>query len=690
LPFATPCINLRLGAAIAKKYSRWNQSGTNVEPAVEKMGGWKWCHPVYALAPPINLREGKSMKKKERNAILRAAVVALPLIALTGCSPADRERPADLREAAELSYVAPGDFDEYYLFYSGGHSGQIFVSGIPSMRHIVTVPVFAPFPGKGYGYDDRSREMLGGFTWGDVHHPALSKTEGVYDGRWLFVNDNAHNRVARVDLRDFKVKQILGPIPNTSGNHGSSFVTENTEYLFGGTRFSAPLPRGRYAPPSEYESEYNGVLTGIAVDPETGEMAVAWQVLTPPFNWDLASTGKGPSHGWAFFTSYNTEMAHEVLEVNASQLDRDYGAVLNWHAAEQAVNAGNFEEIDGIPVIDPANAPGVLYFIPIGKSPHGMDVDPSGQWIVAGGKLQPTTGVYSFERITAAIENEDFEELKRGIPVLNFDSIIEGEVPVGLGPLHTQYDGRGNAYTSMFIDSQVCKWRLPPWTDDERANLEQVIVDKIDVHYNIGHLVIGGSDTREPYGDWLVAMNKHAAGRHIKVGPGIPETSQLIDIRGERMRMVKEAFTDKEPHFAQVIRVDKLDPIEVYPRAESTHPEAIWDFDEAGVERNGNEVTVRMISIRSRFVPDIIEAQVGDTMVFHITNIEQIPGLSHGFGIGEIDVSGVIDPGETKTYTVTLDRPGVFPFYCTVFCSALHQEMQGYLAVAPAEGASAN
>lgn len=618
------------------------------------------------------------------NAGARALCLSTAALAvgITGCAPPEE---ADTREAAEISYVAPGNFDDYYLFYSGGHSGQVFVAGLPSMRHIVTVPVFTPFPGKGYGFDDASRAMLGDLTWGDVHHPALSQTDGVYDGRWLFVNDNANNRIARIDLRDFKVKQILGPIPNTSGNHGSSFLTENTEYVFGSTRFSAPVPIGRYAHPSQMEEEYNGVFTATSVDPQTGGMEVAWQVLTPPFNWDLSSTGKGPSHGWVFFSSYNTEMAYEVLEENASQLDRDYGAALNWRAAEQAIADGNFQEIGGVRVIDPAEAPGVLYFIPIGKSPHGMDVDPTGQWIVAGGKLQPTASVYNFEKITAAIENEDFEDVERGVPVLNFDAVIEGEVPVGLGPLHTQFDGRGNAYTSLFIASQVAKFRLPPWTDEERADLEQVVVDKIDVHFNIGHLVIGGSDTREPYGDWLVAMNKHAAGRHIKVGPGIPETSQMIDITGERMRMIKEAFTDKEPHFAQILRADMIDPIEVYPRAQSVHPEAVWSADDTGIDREGNRVTVRMIAFRSRFVPDIIEARAGDTIVFHVTNVEQTTGLSHGFGIGRLDVSGVIDPGETKTYTVVAERSGIFPFYCTVFCSALHQEMQGYLAIAPNE-----
>ncbi len=241
----------------------------------------------------------------------------------TGCdqksSTAKNERAAN----AEASYVAPGEKDEYYLFYSGGHSGQVFVAGIPSMRHIVTIPVFAPYPATGYGFDEESKKMMGDYTWGDVHHPALSQTASQYDGRWLFVNDNANNRVARIDLRDFKTRQILGPIPNSSGNHGSSFVTENTEYLLVASRFSVPLPKGRVADLKDYAKEFNGMVSALKVDPQTGEMSVAFQILTPPFDWDLASTGKGPSSGWAFWTSYNTEMAHEVLETNASQKDRD-------------------------------------------------------------------------------------------------------------------------------------------------------------------------------------------------------------------------------------------------------------------------------------------------------------------------------------------------------------------------------
>jgi nitrous-oxide reductase len=612
-----------------------------------------------------------------------AVVVLLAPVALIVSACGDRAATGSAASAAERSFVPPGEMDEYYLFYSGGHGGDVRVAGIPSMRHIKTIPVFSANAAYGYGYDDATRQMLGGFTWGDVHHPALSKTDGVYNGQWLFVNDNAHNRIARISLRDFKTKQILGPIPNTSGNHGASFVTDNTEYLFGGSRFAMPLPRGTAAPLEDFAERYNGVITATAVDPETGEMSVAFQILTPPFHWDLSSTGKGPSHGWMFVTSYNTEMAHTRLEVEASQLERDLGAFVNWQRAAEAVEQGQHQVIDGVPVVDPAQVEGVMYFVPIPKSPHGIDVDPTGQWIVGGGKLEPSATVFSFEKFLAAVENGDFEDTVRGVPVVRFDAVVEGMVPVGLGPLHTQFDGRGNAYTTLFIDSRVAKFRLPPWSDEEKANLESVVVDRIDVHTNPGHLVIGGSDTREPYGEWLVSMNKDASGRHLSTGPQIPETSQLIDITGERMTMVYEAFTDKEPHFAQILRADMVQTIGFYRRSENEHPNQAWSEDDTYVRRNGNVVDVAMRVVRSNFVPDNLAFQVGDTVRFHITNVEQTNGMSHGFGVSMHDVNVDISAGETKTVTIVMERPGVFPFYCTVFCSALHQEMQGYFVVYP-------
>jgi nitrous-oxide reductase len=604
---------------------------------------------------------------------------------LSGCNGKKASTAKNEGEAnAVATYVAPGEKDEYYLFYSGGHSGQVYVAGIPSMRHISTIPVFAPYPATGYGFDEESKAMLGAFSWGDVHHPALSQTGSKYDGRWLFCNDNANNRVARIDLRDFKTRQILGPLPNSSGSHASSFVTENTEYLFVNTRFSIPLPKGRVADPKDYAKEYSGMMTAIKVDPQSGEMKVAWQVLLPPFDFDLASTGKGPSSGYVFFTSYNTEMAGELLEVNASQKDRDLGAVVNWKAAEKAVAENKATPMDGAPVLDPAKVPGIVHFLPIGKSPHGMDVDPSGKWIVAGGKLQPSTTVFNAEKVLAAINNKTFEGDFNSVPILKYEAVVEGEVPVGLGPLHTQYDGKGNAYTSLFIDSNITKWKLPPWSEEEKKDLTKVVLDKCPVHFSVGHLVVAGSDTKEPYGKWLVAMNKLSKGRHVVVGPSQPESSQLIDISGEKMRMVAEAYTEPEPHFAQILKVSDVKPIEVYPKDENKNPNAVWDPAQTGVKREGNETTAKIIAVRSRFVPDRIDAQVGDTLTVHVTNIEQTGDMIHGFGVAEQNVNVVIDPGETKTFKIALKKPGVFPFYCTNFCSALHQEMQGYLIVKPA------
>ncbi|MEK6649771.1 MAG: nitrous-oxide reductase, partial [Bacteroidota bacterium] len=268
--------------------------------------------------------------------LLALLTLVVALLTLIGCGGDKQGRTAarsDVQDAALKTYVAPGDLDEYYVFKSGGHSGQVYVYGIPSMRHLATIPVFTPYPATGYGFDKESKDMLGGFTWGDAHHPSLSETDGDYDGRWLFISDNANNRMARVDMRDFKTKEIFGPIPNVSGNHCSSFVTENTEYVLAGSRFSIPLPRGSFEKIEDYATKYKGVVAGINVDPKSGRMTLGWEVLMPPFNYDLGDAGKGPSKEWGFWTCYNSERATGKLEVTSTQNDRDYVVAVNWRNA---------------------------------------------------------------------------------------------------------------------------------------------------------------------------------------------------------------------------------------------------------------------------------------------------------------------------------------------------------------------
>jgi nitrous-oxide reductase len=547
------------------------------------------------------------------------------------------------------------------------------------MRHIATIPVFAPYPATGYGFDQESKKLLGNFTWGDVHHPALSKAKGDYDGRWLFVNDNANNRLARIDLRDFKTKQILGPIPNSSGNHGSAFVTENTEYALVASRFSIPVPRGSYAPLSKYATEYHGVLSGIKIDSASGTMTVGWQILTPPFNWDLAATGREISKDWAVWSSYNTERAIGRLEVTASQKDRDYIAFVNWRKAAEAAAGGKGRMIDGVRVLNPTDVPGMMYLVPLAKSPHGADFSPDGRYVVGSGKLAPYATVYDFEKFLKVVESGATVGDEDGIPVLKYEDIRVAEVPVGLGPLHTQFDDQGYAYTSLFVESAIAKWKLGPFNGNDSA----LVAAKIPVHFSVGHLVTAHGDTRHPHGKYLVSMNKLSKGRHLNVGPSQPESSQLIDITGTGMTMLYEAYTEPEPHFAQLVKADLLKPIEVYPKAENKDPNAVWAAADGKVTRKGNRTEVRLYSVRSYFSPGEIEVQQGDSVIIHVTNAEQERDMLHGLGIAGYNINVVMDPGETKTVRFKADKPGVWPFYCTNFCSAMHQEMQGYLMVKP-------
>jgi len=591
---------------------------------------------------------------------------------------------SDQASAALATYVAPGDLDEYYLFYSGGHSGQIFVSGVPSMRHIATIPVFTPYPGTGYGFDNETKEMLGGYTWGDSHHPALSETGSEYDGRWLFINENANGRVARIDLKDFKTKQIL-KIPNVSGNHGATFVTENTEYITSATRMSTPFPSGVYKDVDKYASDYKGVLVGVEIDQKNGNMSVGWEIVVPPFNYDLGDAGKGPSVDWMFWTCYNSErefIEGAKLEVTASQRDKDYIVMVNWKKADKAAKAGKGKMVNGARVLYPSDIKGAIYFIPLAKSPHGVDVDPSGRWIIGSGKLSPTTTVYDFEKISKAIEAGDHSEVVDDIPVLTYTSVREAEIPVGLGPLHTQFDGKGNAYTSLFVESAVVKWKLPPY--DAGADMNQYVLSKVPVAYNIGHLCSAEGDSKSPDGNYLVALNKLSKGRHLSVGPSIPESAQLIDITGTNMKILYDAFTEPEPHYAQMIKADKINAIEVYKKDDPywpKNPHAIWSAEEASITRSGRNVTVKMVAVRSFLGPDVIRVKKGDNVTIHVTNIEQTRDELHGLAINDYNINLVIDPGETKSITFKADKSGVFAFYCTNFCSALHQEMQGYMLV---------
>ncbi|MBK7341754.1 MAG: Sec-dependent nitrous-oxide reductase [Saprospiraceae bacterium] len=609
-------------------------------------------------------------------------------------------------DAASAVYVPPGQYDEFYAFMSGGFSGQVGVYGLPSGRMLRVIPVFSVDAEKGYGFNEETKPMLetsfGFVPWDDAHHPELSQTNGETDGRYLFINGNNTPRIARIDLTTFETAEII-EIPNSGGNHSSPFTTENTEYVVAGTRFSVPYPQKDVAI-NTYAENFKGVLSFISVDKEDGDMDISFQVLLPAFDYDLAHSGKGDSHGWTFFTTYNTEMKNTLLEVGASQNDKDYIAAVNWKLAEKYIAEGKSKEIpanyrdnsyddkthmatskkvDKVRVLLPEDCPGLVYFLPTPKSPHGVDVDPTGEYIVGSGKLSADLTVHSFKKMLAAIENKAFETTISGIPVLKYEEVVAGVVKEpGLGPLHTEFDGNGNAYTTFFISSEVVKWKVGTWE----------VLDRVPTFYSVGHLMIPGGDSKKPQGKYLVALNKITKDRYLPTGPELTQSAQLYDITGDKMKMLLDFPTIGEPHYAQGISADRIVPKskKFYPLEENQHPYKALGEKDSRVERSGKDVHVYMTTIRSHFSPDNIEGiKVGDRVYFHVTNLEQDWDVPHGFAIqGANNAELLIMPGQTETLVWYPKNEGVFPFYCTDFCSALHQEMQGYVRVSSASSST--
>ncbi len=624
-------------------------------------------------------------------------------VVLAGCNNKDSGNSGALSSgAAEKVYVAPGEQDEFYAFLSGGYSGNLTVYGLPSGRMFKEIPVFSQFPTSGYGYSEETKPMLNtsfGFVpWDDSHHPDISQTNGELDGRWIFINGNNTPRIARISLTTFETEEII-EVPNSAGNHSSSFITENTEYVVAGTRFSVPVPQ-RDMPINEYKGNFKGALSFISVAPDDGRLKIEFQLLMPGFDYDLSHPGRGKSHGWFFFTTYNTEEANSLLEVNASQNDKDFIAAINWKKIEEYVKNGggttmpaNYAHnvysdethsatstmLKEVLTVDPTEVPGAIYFLPTPKSPHGCDVDPSGQYIIGNGKLSADLTVHSFDKMIAAIEGEKFDGEAYGIPILKFEDVLAGTVKSGgLGPLHTEFDGKGNAYTTFFISSEVVKWKLGTWE----------VIDRKPTFYSVGHLMIPGGNSRKPFGKYVVAMNKITKDRYLPTGPEMEHSAQLYDISGEKMELLSDFPTHGEPHYAAGCPAELLAPKsqKIYRLDENKHPFATLTPDKARVERNGNEVHIYMSTIRSHFTPDNIEGvKVGDKVYFHITNHEQDFDVPHGFSIiGQNTSELLVMPGQTKTSIWEPKKVGVWPFYCTDFCSALHQEMQGYVRVSPA------
>jgi nitrous-oxide reductase len=602
--------------------------------------------------------------------------------------------------AAAKTYTPTGKRDEFIVFSSGGQSGQLIVYGIPSMRILKYVAVFTPEPWQGYGFDDESKAVLAQgkirgkqINYGDTHHPAISETKGEYDGKYLFINDKANPRMAVVDLHDFETKQIVVN-PHFKNEHGGAFVTPNTEYVIEAAQYAAPFTY-KFVPIEQFNDKYRGGVTYWKFDRKKGRIdtAKSFTVELPPYSQDLSDAGKGPSDGWSFTNSFcseryvgGIERGRPPFEAGCSQKDTDFLHVINWKKAAELVAAGKAKKVNGMDMLTMKTmvANNALFLVPEPKSPHGADVSPDGKYLIVSGKLDSHATVYSFDKMMKAHKAKKYESKDPyGIPIVSLKDATHLQLQVGLGPLHTQYDSKKCiVYTSIYVDSQVTKWDY----------CKGKVLDKLSIHYNIGHLMTMEGDSVTPKGKYLVALNKLSIDRFNPVGPLHPQNHQLIDISGDKMQLLYDMpLPLGEPHYAVAISADKLKPGVRYKSGWDSRTDKISPYKtRAGREKTVNNCvngkgTVEVFGtlIRSHITPEIIEVEEGCTVKLHFTNLERAQDETHGFAMYGQNVNLSIEPGKTVSATFVADQEGVYPYYCTEFCSALHLEMQGYLFVKP-------
>lgn len=569
------------------------------------------------------------------------------------------------------AHVPPGKLDDYYGFWSGGQSGEIRILGVPSMREIKRIPVFNRDSATGWGGDDWSKKLLGGRVSGDTHHVHLSYTDGTYDGRYVYVNDKANARLARVDCKVMEV-DVITDIPNSQGTHGIFPQRHKTGLVLCNSEFRTPQPNdGRDL---DDPKAYGAMHT--AIDGES--MEVKWQVLVEG-NMDLCATDyKGK---YSFATCYNSEGGVDLEGMMAS--DRDWLYCFNIPAIEKAVKAGKTIRVGkgSVPVVDARGKDGpYVQRVPIPKSPHGVNIDPTGKYAVCSGKLSPTVSVVDIDKLDDVFAGK----------IKPRDAVV-AEPEVGLGPLHTAFDGRGNAYTSIFIDSVITKWNIAKAIEAYDDESIDPIIHKLDVNYQVGHTNASMSETKECDGKWLIALCKFSKDRFLNVGPLHSENDQLVDISGEKMRLVHDGPAFPEPHDCVLARRDIIHPEKVTPRE---GPRFEWYEKmarEDGVNMMAGESKVvskgkgkwrvYIASIAPAFGLREFRVKSGDEVQVIQTNMDAVEDLSHGFCMSNHDVNFVVNPRDTRSMTFTAGGPGVYWFYCPWFCHALHLEMRGRMIV---------
>lgn len=607
-------------------------------------------------------------------AVTGAAVAATAL----GSSIMTREAfAAAAKEAKSKIHVGPGELDEYYGFWSGGHQGEVRVMGVPSMRELIRIPVFNVDSATGWGLTNESRAIMGEsakYLNGDCHHPHISMTDGKYDGKYLFINDKANSRVARIRLDVMKCDKML-TVPNVQAIHGLRLQkVPHTKYVFANAEFVIPHPNDG----STFDiSGENAYTMFNVIDAEKMEMAFQVIVDGNLDNTDADYTGR-----FAASTCYNSEKAFDLGGMMRNE--RDWVVVFDIPAIEAAIKAGEFITLGDskVPVVNGRDGSKLTRYIPVPKNPHGLNTSPDGKYFIANGKLSPTATIIAIDKLPELFDGK----------LADPRDVVVGEPELGLGPLHTTFDGRGNGYTTLFIDSQVVKWNIEEAVRAYKGEKVNYIKQKLDVHYQPGHIHASLTETSEADGKWLVALSKFSKDRFLPVGPLHPENDQLIDISGDEMKLMHDGPTYAEPHDCILVRRDQIRTKKIWERDDPFFAPTVERAKKDGINldtdnkviRDGNKVRVYMTSMAPAYGLNEFTVKQGDEVTVTITNIDQIEDVSHGFVMTNHGASMEISPQQTSSITFVADKPGLHWYYCSWFCHALHMEMVGRMLVEPA------